>query len=98
MRRRAKPDTNQKEIVKLFRQFGASVAHTHQLGAGFPDIVVGYRGKNYLIEIKYGALCPSKQRLTDAEDEFHREWRGRVEIITSAEDVIAFMRRVSCER
>lgn len=37
-------DRNQPEIVKALREQGASVAHTHQIGQGFPDIVVGVQG------------------------------------------------------
>ena len=51
-RRAAKVDLNQKEIVKHFRSLGATVAHTHMIGQGYPDITVGYRGTNYMVEIK----------------------------------------------
>ncbi len=98
MRKRARKDDNQTIIVSAFRQFGASVFETHQIGGGFPDIVVGFRGKNYLIEIKDGEKCASRCALTPAEIEFHATWHGRVEIIKSVEEVTAFMRRVSCER
>lgn len=37
-------DKNQPEIVKAIRATGASVSHTHSLGHGFPDIVVGVDG------------------------------------------------------
>ena len=39
--------------MKQIRQIPlASVFSTHEIGKGFPDIVVGYRGINYLFEIK----------------------------------------------
>jgi hypothetical protein len=98
VRKRARKDDNQTIIVSAFRQFGASVFETHQIGGGFPDIVVGFRGKNYLIEIKDGEKCESRRPLTPAEIEFHATWHGRVEIIKSVEEVTAFMRRVSCDR
>jgi hypothetical protein len=37
-------DRNQPEIVKAIRKAGASVGHTHAVGKGFPDIVVGTEG------------------------------------------------------
>lgn len=37
-------DKNQPDIVKKFRSMGASVAHTHSVSQGFPDIVVGVKG------------------------------------------------------
>jgi hypothetical protein len=98
VRKRARKDDNQTIIVSAFRQFGASVFETHQIGGGFPDIVVGFRGKNYLIEIKDGEKCESRRPLTPAEIEFHATWHGRVEIIKSVEEVTAFMRRGSCDR
>ena len=37
-------DRNQPEIVDALRKAGASVGHTHAVGKGFPDIVVGVQG------------------------------------------------------
>jgi len=37
-------DRNQPEIVEALREAGASVGHTHVVGKGFPDIVVGVQG------------------------------------------------------
>lgn len=78
MRRAARVDANQNEIVQALRDIGASVAITSMLGSGFPDIVVGYRGRNYLFEIKDGSKPPSERKLTEAEQEFHDLWRGTV--------------------
>ncbi len=41
---RKRVDRNQPEIVDALRQAGASVGHTHTVGQGFPDIVVGTQG------------------------------------------------------
>jgi hypothetical protein len=38
MRRAAKIDANQPELVKELRKLGFSIAFTFQLGKGFPDI------------------------------------------------------------
>lgn len=48
MRRAAKTDDNQKEIVAAFRRLGFTVAVTSALGQGFPDLVVGKWG-NYIL-------------------------------------------------
>lgn len=37
-------DRNQPEIVEALRKAGASVGHTHGVGQGFPDVVVGVNG------------------------------------------------------
>ena len=39
-----KVDSNQKGVVKALRDAGASIAHTHTLGRGFPDFVIGLKG------------------------------------------------------
>lgn len=87
MRRAAKVDRNQAEIVEYFRSFGASVAHTHMVGQGFPDIVVGYQGRNFLVEIKDAKKPPSKRKLTPDEAEWHANWRGNVTVVMCAADV-----------
>lgn len=45
-------DKNQPEIVKAVRATSASVAHTHTLGKGFPDIVVGIDGLSLIGNFK----------------------------------------------
>ena len=86
MRRNAKIDSNQPAIVEALRGVGASVAHTHMIGQGFPDIVVGFRGVNYLMEIKDGSLAPSRRQLTEDEKDWHNAWHGAVVIVESVED------------
>jgi hypothetical protein len=91
MRRAAKIDANQNEIVKETRRFGASVTITSQLGKGFPDVIVGWKGKNYLWEIKDGSKCPSQRKLTPDEEEWHEAWQGQKAIIESTEQAIQFL-------
>lgn len=86
MRRAAKVDTNQPEIVQALRAVGASVAPTHMIGRGFPDIVVGFRGVNFLLEIKDGDKPPSKRQLTADEAEWHEGWRGHVHVVESVDE------------
>jgi|SRR5580692_9666266 hypothetical protein len=84
-------DENQKLIVKTFRQLGASVQVLSNIGKGCPDILVGIFGKNFLIEIKNGAKCPSAQRLTEDETYFHESWKGQVCIVKSVDEVFQIM-------
>ncbi len=62
MRRNAKVDVNQKEIVEGIRKLGGVVLHVHQLKNAF-DILVGYDKKLYIVEIKKD----SKSKLTSGE-------------------------------
>lgn len=93
--RAARIDKNQPAIVALFRKLGASVLHLHTLGGGAPDIAVGYRGRNALVEIKDGDKPPSAQKLTPDEEAFHRDWRGQVAIIRTEAEVVAFLAQFS---
>lgn len=76
-------DKNQTDIVNGLRACGASVQHLHIIGKGCPDIVVGFRGKNYLFEIKR-----DKGKLTDDEILWHLFWTGQVDIVTNVEEAL----------
>lgn len=81
-------DANQPEIVARLREVGASVTPTHEIGRGFPDLAVGFRGVTYLFEVKDGSKPPSKRRLTPDEQEWHSLWRGQVAIIETIDDAL----------
>ena len=85
VRRAAKADDNQPEIVATFRSAGATVTHLHMVGMGCPDILVGWRGVNLLVEIKDGSKIPSKQKLNKMEKRWHDEWKGQVAIVNSSD-------------
>lgn len=84
-------DANQREIVKTLRSLGGTVLILSEVGKGCPDICLGYRGKNYLIEIKDGSKPPSKQALTSDESKFHLAWKGQVCIINSIDNAVKFL-------
>mgnify|MGYP001563261363 CR=1 FL=1 len=84
-------DGNQKEVVAALRKIGCSVFHTHKVGHGFVDIVCGFRGRNYLLEIKDGLQPPSRKKLTTDEKLFHFGWQGQVAIVYSAEDAVKYI-------
>jgi hypothetical protein len=88
MRRAAKVDANQAEVVDALRRVGASVQPLHAVGAGVPDLLIGYRSMNYLLEVKDGNKPPSARKLTTKQIEWHEAWRGSVLTVTSAEDAI----------
>jgi len=78
-------DLNQAEIIAALRAAGATVADTHTVGAGFPDLVVGIAGKTVLVEVKAEA---GPLRLTEPERRFMCEWRGDpVRILRTMADV-----------
>lgn len=91
MRRAAKIDDNQPDIVRRLRLIGASVSILNGAGDGFPDLAVGYRRTNYLFEIKDPAKPPSARRLTPAQERWHGAWRGEAHIIETFGDALKAM-------
>jgi len=75
LRTAARVDANQAEIVEALRGIGASVLLVFQLKNCF-DLLVGYRGKNIILEVKDPSQPPSKRQLTAGEAKFKAEWRG----------------------
>jgi len=91
MRRAARVDANQADIVAALRKLGASVQVLSQ-GDGVPDLLVGYQNRvNLLLEVKDSEKSPSERRLTPAQEIWHRDWRGRVAIVESVEDAVAVL-------
>ena len=69
MRYAARVDANQTQIVSALRAAGAYVWII-----GLPvDLLVGYKGHTFLVEIKDG----SKKRLTKLQADFFENWSGR---------------------
>ena len=81
-------DANQPAIVRALRDIGASVQHLHMVGHGCPDILVGYRGVNYLMEIK----VDEKATFTEAEIKWRQEWFGEVFDVITPEQAIEIVR------
>ena len=88
-------DENHKAVVDELRAAlpEATVFDASGAGRGFPDLVVGWRGRNYLFEIKNGSQVPSRRRLTAAQGGMHGNWQGQVAIVHSAAEILAAMAR-----
>lgn len=82
-------DANQSAIVKALRGAGATVQPLHTVGQGCPDILVGFRGTNFVIEIKDGEKSPSRRRLTEDQEVWHMQWRGRVAVVCNEDEALA---------
>ena len=88
MRRAARTDANHSDIVAALRAIGATVTSTAAVGSGFVDVVAGYRGVNYLLEIKDGSKPPSARKLTDDELKWHQDWRGQAHVVETVDQAI----------
>ncbi len=79
-------DKNQTEIVAGLRKAGYSVLSLASLAKGCPDILVGKRSCNVLLEIKYG-----KGKLNKGQREFRDAWKGPRYTIRSLDDALLVM-------
>jgi Holliday junction resolvase len=82
MRRAAKRDANETEIIKALRQIGATVQPIN--AADTPDLLIGYQGINYLMEVK-----TEKGKLKPGQIDWHDNWRGQCAVVRSVDE--AFM-------
>lgn len=82
MRHKASLDANHTEIVAGLRQIGATVVDLAKVGKGCPDILVGWRGKTYLMEIK-----TAKGYVRATQEQFFRSWTGgHIAVVRSFDD------------
>ena len=68
LRRAAKVDANQTEIIRAYRRMGCKVYPTHMVGGDFPDLVVCKYGLTWTCEIKSGNNKPSEGQMDFAEN------------------------------
>lgn len=84
--RAARADDNQKDIVAALRDAGASVQPLHAVGRGVPDLLVGFRGVNVLMEVKTESKA---SKLNPLQVDWHESWRGLVCVVRNADEAIA---------
>ena len=86
MRRYAnRRDANEREIIDALEDIGCSVM---QLNLPV-DLLVGYRARNFLLEVKDGSKPPSRTKKTRQQKEFMAGWNGQVRVVDNVEDAIA---------
>lgn len=83
-------DANQAEIVEQLRAIGCTVQDLSGVGRGTPDILVGYRGQNLLMEIK-----TKSGRLNPRQVEWFTKWHGQSSVVTCFEDALQVINGVT---
>lgn len=92
MRRAAKIDANQPEIVAALRKVGATVAILAAVGDGVPDLLVGFRRSTFMLEVKDGRKPPSERQLTPDQIKWHVEWNGGpCTVVNGVDEALAFI-------
>lgn len=89
----ARVDANQAKLVAALRAIGCFVQSLASVGGGVPDLLVGYRGRWLLLEVKDGSKPPSAQRLTPDEAVWHaRAARcAPVHVVKTVEEAVALV-------
>jgi hypothetical protein len=66
-----------------------SVFDASRAGSGFPDLVCGYRGRTWLLEVKAwgGSLTPDQER-------FHGSFRGELYVVRDVDEALATTRTI----
>jgi hypothetical protein len=83
LRRAAKADQNQPAIVEAMRSVGAKVLHSHQMGGGFPDLIVWARDRTFLVEVKMPG-----EKINKLQAEFIATWPGEIHVVRTTEEAI----------
>lgn len=91
MRRAANIDANHRAIVDHLEAIGCSVQSLASAGNGVPDLLVGRRAVNVLIEVKNPEKSPAGRKLTEAQADFHRRWKGQVAVAHTPQEAEAIV-------
>ena len=89
-------DANQSEVVSALRQIGCTVFVASGVGGGFPDLVVGYRNRTMLIELKDGDKPKSARKLTIDQMFFSAMWRGHYVVVNDVDEAIEAVTEATC--
>lgn len=97
MRRIAKKDGNHRSIVNGLRALGFSVLELHAVGGGVPDILVGWNGRERLLEIKmpdgHKPRGATQAETNERQAAFRDAWRGvPIGRVTTIEEAIVALR------
>ena len=98
-RRAAKIDNNQNEIVKALRSIPGCTVQV-----SMDDILIGYKGINYWIEIKQEDAVSKKTGLIlessikDTQKKLRAEWKGQYNICSNINQILEVMCFVSKEQ
>jgi hypothetical protein len=90
----ARKDANHREIVDGLLARGYTVLELHAVGGGVPDILVGGRGCNVLMEIKNPARRTKGDnaiKTLERQRKWRAAWRGPVVQIETLEQAVAAM-------
>jgi hypothetical protein len=83
MRRAAKVDANQEQIVSALRAAGATVQSLAPIGKGCPDLLVAFQGLMFLMEVK-----AAKGKVNELQEKWAQSWSTHVSVVRDAEHAL----------
>ena len=81
---KGKRDAVEGGIISALRKAGASVEQLAERNA--PDLLIGYKGRNILMEVK-----SQRGRLSKGQAQWHTNWLGQVAVVRSAEEALGIL-------
>jgi Holliday junction resolvase len=83
MRRAAKVDATQEQIVSALRGAGATVQSLAAIGKGCPDILTAFQERMYLFEIKRDKAKPN-----ELQKKWHIAWNAPVYVVREPDEAL----------
>jgi Holliday junction resolvase len=83
VRRDARIDANQTQIVSALESAGATVQSLATIGKGCPDILAARAGRMWLFEIKQ-----PKGKTKAAQDKWHAAWNAPVYVVREPDEAL----------
>lgn len=91
-------DANEPEIIDALKRVGATVEPI-VTGEGVPDLLVGFREQNFLIEVKplpvKGEVFASKVQLNPTQVKWHKAWKGQKAVARTPEEALIVIGAIS---
>lgn len=93
MRRAARIDENQPAVVDAMRKIGAVVTPLHAVGGGISDLLVSFRQRWFVLEVKNPAKPKADQELTKDQKKWIAAQRAPVCIVKTPMDAVMFLQQ-----
>lgn len=86
-------DGNHAQLTKAFLQLGCTIADLSHAGLpGWPDVVAGCAGRDWLVEYKNPETRYGRAGLNSNQQAFSRDWRGgQLYVVSTVEEVAALV-------
>lgn len=81
-------DANHAEIVRTLKECGCSVLDLAGVGSKCPDLLVGFRGANTLMEIKTDSRNKYLRQHEEKQREWREAWRGNACLVTTPHEAL----------